>query len=273
LGILIANFNENLEKSNSQESIQTSETPQFTYVPPYFSPLFKFGGYSEDMILQEGIPTLANVRIAPKPDVSFENIAVWDDPQKTIVIKPTFTASAYSEPGFYTYYRQECDESCLTTNIIGDKEWLGTSTGDKTFKILEFLGYDSITDSQLDKNPSILKQYDKIILLHNEYVTRNEFEAIVNHQKVIYLFPNALYAEVKPDYIQNNITLVRGHNYPEGEIKNGFDWKNDNSELEYNVECIDWEFSEVDNGIMLNCTPEDTIIFSDEELLRIIKDY
>jgi len=72
LAILIANFNENLEKSNSQESIQTSETPQFTYMPPYFSPLFKFGGYSEDMILQEGIPTLANVRIAPKPDVSLK---------------------------------------------------------------------------------------------------------------------------------------------------------------------------------------------------------
>jgi len=165
LGILIANFNENLEKSNSQESIQTSETPQFPYVPPYISPLFKMGGYSEDLILVEGELAIANMRIASKPDVSYENIAIWDDPQKTIVIKPTFTASAYRDPGFYTYFRQECDESCLTTNIIGDKDWLGVSTGRKTFKILEFLGYDSITDSQLSKNPRILKQYDKVILL------------------------------------------------------------------------------------------------------------
>ena len=34
--------------------------------------------------------------------------------QKTIVVFPIFTATAYDEPGFYTYYRGVCDASCLT---------------------------------------------------------------------------------------------------------------------------------------------------------------
>ena len=93
------------------------------------------GNFPDDFILYEGEPTLANVHVALKPDVSYENFAVWDDPQKTVVIKPTFTATAYREPGFYTFYRQECDESCLTQTIIGDNDWLGPSSGDKTFKI------------------------------------------------------------------------------------------------------------------------------------------
>ena len=32
----------------------------------------------------------------------------------TIVIYPTFTSAAYSEPGFYTFFADACDESCIT---------------------------------------------------------------------------------------------------------------------------------------------------------------
>ena len=41
----------------------------------------------------------------------------YDQDEKTIVIFPIFTAAAYSEPGFYTYYRGECNEDCLTVKI------------------------------------------------------------------------------------------------------------------------------------------------------------
>jgi hypothetical protein len=30
----------------------------------------------------------------------------------------------------------------------------------------------------IDRNPAILKKFDKIIVLHNEYVTKKEFNAI-----------------------------------------------------------------------------------------------
>ena len=75
---------------------------------------------------------------------------------------------------------------------------------------LSLLGYSSITDIEIDKDPSILQQFDKVIMLHNEYVTRAMFDAITSHPNVIYLYPNALYAEIEVDYIDETITLIRG---------------------------------------------------------------
>jgi len=46
----------------------------------------------------------------------YNEVAVWNDPQKTVVVYPYFTFVAYNEPGFYTYFRGECD-SCTTTNL------------------------------------------------------------------------------------------------------------------------------------------------------------
>ncbi|NDB92715.1 MAG: hypothetical protein EB167_08500 [Nitrososphaeria archaeon] len=90
-------------------------------------------------------------------------------------------------------------------------------------------------------------------------MTRKEFGAITSHPNVVYLYPNALYAEVKTDYSKNTITLVRGHNYPSKEIRNGFDWKFDNSKLEYDRDCKKIQFNRIDNGWMLNCYPENVI--------------
>ena len=83
-------------------------------------------------------------------------------------------------------------------------------------------------------------------MLHNEYVTEKEFDAITNYPKVVYLYPNALYAKVISNYDNNTITLIRGHEYPSPQIGNGFDWKFDNSVLEYDNSCADWKFNEID---------------------------
>ena len=74
---------------------------------------------------------------------------------------------------------------------------------------LTLLGYTAITDEEIDMNPSILQQFDKVIMLHNEYVTRTMFDAITNHPNVFYLYPNALYAEIEVDYIDETITLIK----------------------------------------------------------------
>ena len=65
-------------------------------------------------------------------------------------------------------------------------------------------------DEDVDKNPDILKQYKRIIVLHNEYVTKKEFDAITSHPDVVFLYPNALYAQVEANYTSNTITLVHG---------------------------------------------------------------
>jgi hypothetical protein len=124
-------------------------------------------------------------------------------------------------------------------------------------QVLSLLGYTTITDIDIDQNPGILKEFDAVIMLHNEYVTRTMFDAITNHPNVIYLYPNALYAEIEVDYVDNTITLIRGHGYPDPKISNGFDWEFDNTHpYEYDNQCLDMQFYPIKNGWMTTCYPE-----------------
>mgnify|MGYP001259923587 FL=1 len=200
---------------------------------------------------------------------TYNEVAVWNDPQKTVVVYPYFTSVAYSEPGFYTYFRGECDD-CTTAKFV-QPTVLYTSSG-IGHQALTLLGYPTITDVDIDKNPSILQQFDKVIMLHNEYVTRAMFDAITSHPNVIYLYPNALYAEIEVDYVDETITLIRGHNYPEPEISNGFDWEFDNTHpYEYDSLCADMEFYQIENGWMTNCYPENFFLKDHTGLFNLLK--
>lgn len=257
-------------------SLETAVTVQDSFQEIEYSgesPLFRSFAYKKDFIIVDGERTPRDIQFELKDELieTYKEIGILDQEQKAAFIIPIFTSTAYWEPGFYTYYRGECDTTCLTTKIKFI-EALGFNANTNTVKILDLLGYQALTDIDVDRNPSILQNYDKIIVLHNEYVTKTEFDAITKHPKVIYLHPNALYAEITSDYQKDTITLIRGHNYPVAEIRNGFDWEFDNSELEYNTDCVNWEFYEIDNGVMLNCYPEN-IIPIDEKLLKFIKDY
>lgn len=191
--------------------------------------------------------------------------------ENAIVVYPAFTEFAYKDNGFYSYYRNECDENCLTVKISDDFT-LGYTSSKNGFLLLQFLGYPYVTDIEIAKNPDVLKSYDKVILLHSEYVTRAMFEAITNHPHVIYLYPNALYAEVEFSEENDTITLIRGHGYPDQSISNGFDWKYDNTHpYEFDTDCEDWKFSEIDNGYMLNCYPEH-IIAEKLDIVRVMKE-
>jgi len=202
----------------------------------------------------------------------YNEVAVWNDPQKTAVVYPYFTYVAYNEPGFYTYYRGDCD-SCTTTKFtpssLMSNEYVTSGIGHQA---LTLLGYHSITDVDIDKNPSILQQFDKVIILHNEYVTRTIFDAITNHPNVIYLYPNALYAEIEVNYMDETITLIRGHNYPEPEITNGFDWEFDNTHpYEFDSLCLDMEIYPIENGRMITCYPENLFLKNTEQLFNLLK--
>ena len=203
----------------------------------------------------------------------YDEVSIWNDPQKIAVIYPFFTSTAYSEPGFYTYYRGECD-TCTTISITPAR--LHYPTSGNAVQAFSLMGYDILTDMIVDKNPSILEEYDKIVMLHNEYVTRGMFDAITSHPNVVYLYPNALYGEIEVDYETNLITLIRGHGYPDREISNGFDWEFDNTHpYEYDNKCLVMEFYEIDNGWMTNCYPEN--IFANSvngtyTILKIVKE-
>jgi len=208
--------------------------------------------------------------IERKNDYDYSNIEAGN--QNTIFIIPIFTHSAYWQGGFYNYYNDKCDKTCLTTKLAQKNPFTYESSR-HAILTLSLLGYDYITDVEVTNTPDILNKYDKIIVLHNEYVTSEEFEAITNHPKVMYLYPNSLYAEVEYNQENNTITLLRGHGYPEKSIANGFDWEFDNTHpYEFDTKCDNWEFYEIANGHMLNCYPE-YLIFNDESLLKAIRDY
>lgn len=236
-----------------------------------YSPLFRAFAYKKDFVIDNGIPVPKAVQFEKRANQTETYKKISSSGKDSVVIMSIFTASAYYEPGFYTYHRGECDSKCLTTTIKYGQPY-GFSASSNANKIFRLLGYKEITDIDVDKNPQILSNYKKVIVLHNEYVTQKEFDAITKHPHVLYLYPNALYAKISVNYQNDTITLIRGHGYPDKKIANGFDWKYDNSKFEFDKTCKNWKFTEIPNGKMLNCYPQ-SIIFSDYTLLKQIKDY
>jgi len=226
----------------------------------------------KDIQVVNGQQRIMKAIFQTKPELSdtYSEIGVYEQKNKPLIIIPLYTASAYSKNGFYDFYLGKCD-TCTTTKIVSVDELQETSSANAV-KVLKLLGYDSITDIELDKNPSILSKYDKIILLHSEYITKNMFNVITSHPNVIYLYPNALYAEISTNFVDNTISLIRGHNYPDESIENGFDWKYDNTHpYEQDKKCDNWEFYNIPNGKMLNCYPEQKI-WKDKEFLKALKE-
>ena len=224
-----------------------------------------------EYLIKNGIVELDSEFVVQVTKERLLQVSVVGDTKKSVVIIPIFTAMAYAEPGFYTYFRGQCDTTCLTAIIAPDRP-LGYTASQNAVNVLQSLGYDTITDIDVDKNPNILSHYDKVIVLHNEYVTQKEFDAITTHPHVIYLYPNSLYAKINVNYDQHTITLIRGHQFPESNVTNGFYWIFDNSPMEYDTLCDDWHFTTVKNGIMLNCYPENHLLFN-TSLLKTIKDF
>ena len=241
------------------------------------SSFFEIYGRNGDCLIdtKDGISKWKSTTLGLNPNKmdQYNEVALWNDPQNAVVVYPYFTFAAYQPQGFYDYFKGNCDD-CTTTKFVQPKSQY-TSSG-KAHQALTLLGYSSITDVDIDKNPSILQQFDKVIILHNEYVTRAMFDAITSHPNVIYLFPNALYAEIEVDYTDKTITLIRGHNYPEKEITNGFDWLFDNTRpYEYDSDCLEMKFYKLDAGWFTTCYP-DLLFLADTErgwkLLKTLKE-
>ncbi|HEV2193697.1 MAG TPA: hypothetical protein VGR54_08790 [Nitrosopumilaceae archaeon] len=252
--------------SNTKEAGQNSETVKL----PISELLFDVTPNYD----KQGKTVSLSIKLKPGLDDIYQAISLFNKPRDIVFIYPSFTQAAYSNKGFYDYYHKICDTSCLTvpipTKVVGFQ-----SSSIAGALVLKLLNYPYVKDEDVDKNPDILKQYKRVIVLHNEYVTKKEFDAITSHPDVVFLYPNALYAKVSANYDSNTITLVRGHDYPAG-VRNGFDWKYDNSKYEYDIECNNWNFYSKEitpqyNHVFLNCYPEYRLLYSHEILLLLQK--
>lgn len=192
--------------------------------------------------------------------------------ESVLVITPKLTEAAYSDHGFYWYYENKCDHTCLTVPIQPGEPGRYGSWSSNGVKILGSLKYPMLDDHILHKklleNPAYLGSYHTILLLHNEYVTREIFDAVQAHANVIYLYPNSLYAQVS--ITNDTMTLIQGHGY-QG-MDNGFSWPYDNTRPdEFDNRCADWHFKRLPNGYQLDCYPE--IVFTKKpEILLKVKD-
>jgi hypothetical protein len=191
---------------------------------------------------------------------------------------------------FCQRHNVKCGQECLTIRVNDDPTSRNATpqTLEAILKYVASINYniDVLTDGKVSTNPAILDGYDKVIVLHNEYVTQTEYNAIIHHKRVVYLYPNALYAEVKYDSPTSTITLIRGHGYPLTSIANGFGWTHDNTREEYDRDCNNWAFHNLDDydnnsntkAIQLNCYPEydtsdDTPILEDVKFWKVVREY
>jgi len=208
-------------------------------------------------------------RISQMPETRFfEQYEELSAPKKTVVVYPILTQTAYAWGGIHDFYLGRCD-SCSEVKIDEFYDPI-FSVGAKSFRILEFLGYNVIDDIDIDKNPKILNNFNSVIVLHNEFVTEKEFLAITTHPNVVYMYPGALNSKVKVNYENETMILERGPSFPQSDVISGFDWKYDNSNISNNTICEEWQFYKINNGHMLNCTPED-IIQNNDKILKKLK--
>lgn len=207
--------------------------------------------------------TVSNDRVYANIQFYF-NQSEYAPSVRTLVIIPLLTANAYEPNGFYAYYSKNCDQRCLTV-YLHDVD-LKEQSSAQTVRVLSKLGYEFTNDYHLDlflrDNPDYLSQYDKVVVLHSEYVTESIYDALQKHAKVIYLAPNAIYGKVEIN--GRYMRLISGHGY---HGNNGFGWKYENTIQEYDKECKNWKLVPISNGYQLNCNPEYTI-FKNFELLK-----
>ncbi|MEK0337862.1 MAG: hypothetical protein QQN52_02290 [Nitrosopumilus sp.] len=213
----------------------------------------------------------AEVVVPPLPN---ESISVMDQLRFTdksvLVVAPLLTANAYRYLGFYDTFRGECDETCLSLQLDLKIRYGYTSSG-SALVYFNNLGIPIIDDYTISLNLEILDLYQKIIMLHTEYVTMEFYETITNHPNVYFMYPNALYAEIELN--DGVMTLIKGKGYPKDDPPaqaNAFDWEFENTHPdEYDLECIDFKWKKIGNGYQLNCYPE-VVIFEKTEIMDFI---
>jgi hypothetical protein len=150
------------------------------------------------------------------------------------LVLPSFTAAAYNNHNFYSFYRKYANVQ-YGTNVTTDLGMLYASvsknTGTSAFAMLDLLqnlkwvtpqsNITVITDADVDSGNLFLKNgsngYDVVILGHQEYVTQREYDNfkrfVSNGGTMIILDGNVFYAQVDYDNSTQTIRLVKGHGW------------------------------------------------------------
>ncbi|MGH9922095.1 MAG: N,N-dimethylformamidase beta subunit family domain-containing protein [Nitrososphaerales archaeon] len=201
------------------------------------NPEFKSIDEKQDVVEQPGLSIWAQIALAN------QNVQNNCPACSVAIVKPVFTHSAYQEGAFYTFYERHTNEPStledlhmLTTEVLHG--W-GHSRG----ALIHFypLIKDSIVNviTDIDVHENDIAQYNKLILLHSEYVTQEYYDNlrsfVANGGTLILFDADSLYAEVLYDDVANTITLKKGHWWAfDGSIAEssvGERWEQENQEF------------------------------------------
>lgn len=158
----------------------------------------------------------------------------------TLLIYPTFTEQAYQKNGWYD--NPEIKTVSLSTPLDDRMKY---GAGQHVYYQIH-TEMDITNDIVVSRNPDMLKSYDTVVLLHNEYITVSEYNAIMNHSNVIYIFPNSLYRYVEFDD-NDTMTLINETGNPMSLSKTQYTDEFSN--------CLGHSRVEYSNGKGLSCYP------------------
>jgi len=117
---------------------------------------------------------------------------------KTLLIEAVFTEQFYQPHGYYDNMKIRTVglNHSMTPRMI--------YSGSKTAFDLLSQSFSTTNDIEVTRHPEILQHYDRIILLHNEYVSKVEYDAIIRLPNVFYLYPNAYLNPSVRNVVLNN---------------------------------------------------------------------
>jgi hypothetical protein len=147
-------------------------------------------------------------------------------------VDPTFTDAAYTVDGFYDFYFKYNDVP-KGVNVTTDLNFMTAQLPEELDRGYIAPLVEAIINSHPDAEISILRDqdvhngallsedgsnaYDALILLHQEYVTQENYNSFKNFAKnggtIIFLDPNIFYAEVTYNQETCSVTLVKGHDW------------------------------------------------------------
>lgn len=160
-------------------------------------------------------------------------ISSRDSGNSVAFVEPSFTNAAYNVGGFYEFYAKynhvtpghnvTDDLELMTADIPTDPERAHFEP--LVQKVREFRAQDSDVTIIGDMNvhdgfifrADGSNAYQALFLLHNEYVTQEEYDNIKrfvsNGGKAVFIDSNIFYAEVTYDPEYCTVTLIKGHDW------------------------------------------------------------
>jgi hypothetical protein len=162
------------------------------------------------------------------------------------IVYPSFTAAAYTNNSFYTFYKKYYYDVLPITsdlNLLTGKIPLVSGDYSPSARIVNHVKHllpraniVALTDSDIHENKTAGS--DILILFHQEYVTQQEYDNLKNFVRsggtLIVMDGNVFYAEVSYDKVSQTVTLIRGHGWAfDGRVasRDGLErWANETSD-------------------------------------------